>query len=186
MEDIKILLNYCTNDLERMIILIGWNLGLRCKELCGLKCGDIDFGQKEVFIREEISKGDYSSRYVPVISNQFLEKMRDHIDTYVLSYDDHVINYNVLHPSKEHKPYTTRHIRRVVKEIGRRAGRPGVHPHLLRHGIARWLLINNYPLRFVKDFLGHSNIGITGDLYGHFDRQTIRMIAATGKKPVFD
>ncbi len=184
LEDVKILLSYCKNDLERMLILMGWNLGLRCKELKGLKVGDIDLWQGEVFIRNEISKGSCSSRYIPIISNQFLDKIRDYINKYNLDSDDYLLNFCVLHPG-EKKAYTKRHLRRIAKEIGKSAGRSGFHLHLLRHGIARWLLINNYPIRFVKDFLGHSNIGITVNLYGHFDRQTIKMIAATGKKPVF-
>ncbi len=185
LEDIKVLLIYCRNDIETVLLMVAWNLGLRGKELAGLKVGDIDLWQGEVFIREEISKGGYSSRYIPILSHQLTEKLRDYIKRHNLEKKDYLLNHCVLHTDKEKKPYSRRHLRRIAKEIGKRAGRPEFHLHQMRHGIARWLLINNYPIKFVKEFLGHSDISITVDLYGHFDRKTMNIVAATGKKPTF-
>lgn len=47
---------------------------------------------------------------------------------------------------------------------------PKPTPHDLRHTHASWLLNDNVPMAVVSRRLGHQNINITVDLYGHIDK----------------
>ena len=47
--------------------------------------------------------------------------------------------------------------------------------HNLRHGCATLLLAQRMPLKTVSDILGHSQISITADIYGHVVSETHRM-----------
>ncbi|MGH2680545.1 MAG: site-specific integrase [Actinomycetota bacterium] len=49
----------------------------------------------------------------------------------------------------------------------RDAGLPLVRFHDVRHAHATLLLADGYPLKAISERLGHSTIGITGDLYAH-------------------
>ena len=53
------------------------------------------------------------------------------------------------------------------KKVAKRAGMPGLRLHDLRHTRASLTLAEGVHLKIVSERLGHSNIGITGDLYSH-------------------
>lgn len=42
-----------------------------------------------------------------------------------------------------------------------------IHPHDLRHNMATFLIANRVPLKTVQEIMGHANIRITSDIYGH-------------------
>lgn len=64
----------------------------------------------------------------------------------------------------------------IIREAGKRAGftKP-IHPHILRHSFATDLLRNNANLRYVQEFLGHSNIQTT-QIYTHVVNEDLRKI----------
>ena len=60
------------------------------------------------------------------------------------------------------RPYSTRRVQQIVREVARSAGIvQRVSPHLLRHEIAQHLLDRGMPLDQVQHFLGHSDIRTT-------------------------
>lgn len=61
--------------------------------------------------------------------------------------------------SNRHTKFTTRRIQQIVKETAARAGiTKKVHPHLLRHTVATFLLEKGMPLEQIQKFLGHSKM----------------------------
>ena len=71
------------------------------------------------------------------------------------------------------------------KPLLRRAGlHPDVRFHDLRHSAATFLLKKKVPLKVVSELLGHSSIGITGDLYSHVAESLVDE-AATAMSEVF-
>lgn len=177
---INLMLSKCKNQNEELLILVGWNLALRSLEIAGLKVHDFDFIHKTAFIREEASKGNYSSGYIPIISNKFMDRIKRFIEAKNLGNDDYLLNY-----TKHRTPYTTRHLRRMAKSIGTRAGMPEFHTHMLRHSMARWLIEAGHNLSFVKDFLRHTSIQMTVDLYGQFELKDRLRQAQEGRQPIF-
>jgi integrase len=52
-------------------------------------------------------------------------------------------------------------------DLAKKSGLDGISCHSLRHSHATMLLRNNVHPKVVSERLGHSNIGITMDLYSH-------------------
>ena len=105
--------------------------------------------------------------------------MQEYIEKRGLKPTDFVLCHG---PSR--MPYSTRQIRRIAKDVARKADFDDFHIHMLRHSVARWLLSKNYSINFVKRFLRHRNIKMTVDLYGNFDIEDMLRIVSTGEKPV--
>lgn len=134
-------------------------------ELTGLKVGDFELqGEAQrLFIRKEISKGDYSSGYIPIQSQEYVDRLWESVSANKLEPQDYLFNYTA-----QKKPYTKRHNMRICKTIGKRAGISWFRSHMLRHSRARWLLDNKCAPDSVRAFLRHRDIMTTMWIYGNF------------------
>ena len=54
--------------------------------------------------------------------------------------------------------------------------------HDLRHSCASLLLANDVPLKQIQEWLGHSDISTTANIYAHLDSQSKQLSAATMEK----
>ena len=176
-DKINVLAAMSPNKTGKTMILMGWNLALRSKEIAGLRVTNFDFQDMTVEIPKEIAKGD-SGGIITVVSRRFMREMQDYIFETGLEDADFILCHG-----KGKKPYSTRHIRRMAKEIGKKCGMPWFHTHMLRHSMARWLLESGYNMSFVKAYLRHKSVRMTIDLYGHFDIEDRKRQAAEGKEP---
>lgn len=68
--------------------------------------------------------------------------------------------------NKHGKPMITRHLFRIVKELGYKAGINGLHPHSLRHTFATNLRRKGADLFLMREALGHSSVNTT-QIYAH-------------------
>ncbi|NMP24108.1 tyrosine-type recombinase/integrase [Sulfobacillus harzensis] len=60
------------------------------------------------------------------------------------------------------------HVYDSFKRLIRHAGLPDtLRPHDLRHAMASYWLVAGIPIKVVSERLGHANITITLDIYGH-------------------
>ena len=64
--------------------------------------------------------------------------------------------------------YVTDHFKVVLKEKGLKA----VRFHDLRHSCASLLLANGVPMKMIQDWLGHSDMGTTANIYSHIDSES--------------
>jgi len=123
--------------------------GARVSEFVSLKVEDLFFDELMILI--EKGKGG-KSRYVPVLP-ELGQELKTHLGSRQIGY---------IFESNRHTKFTTRRIQQIVKETAERAGiTKKVHPHLLRHTVATFLLEKGMPLEQIQKFLGHSKIETT-------------------------
>jgi integrase len=69
-------------------------------------------------------------------------------------------------------PLHPRNVLRTLHELLRAADLPRVRFHDLRHSAASLLLASGVQLAEVSKLLGHSELRLTSDVYGHLQRET--------------
>ncbi len=83
---------------------------------------------------------------------------------------------DLLFPSKQGKPLTTRNVQAIITRAAKRAGiRKHVTPHKLRHSFATHLLEAGTDVRVIQELLGHSNLQTT-QIYTHVSREQINKV----------
>jgi site-specific recombinase XerD len=79
-----------------------------------------------------------------------------------------------LQPAKQiTAPITADSVRRILRELGAKAGLGRVHPHMLRHSFATHLLDGGADLRAIQELLGHKSI-LTTQIYTHCTTKHMR------------
>jgi len=91
----------------------------------------------------------------------------------------------VFHRGGEYMPQ--QHVRRVYNKILAKAGLPQHRLHDIRHSYASLMLKNGASLDYVKHMLGHSDIQMTSNIYGHLmpdrDRTQVNLLGETILSP---
>lgn len=176
-DKVSLLLRACSTEKEILIVETLFYCGLRNKELVLLKVGDFDFEMNRVYIRKETAK--YMSKGFVPLNPVYSVNTKKYILGSGLAEDDYLLNY-----ASDKKPYSTRRIRAIIKEIASRVGLHNIYPHILRHARARWLLYNGYSIDYVKRFLRHKRISTTIDVYGEYDDMEFMKKTKEGVQPI--
>ncbi len=77
------------------------------------------------------------------------------------------------------KPYSTDYVSKHFRLILKSNDFPPIRFHDLRHSCASILLSRGFTLKDVQEWLGHANISVTADIYGHLDFSRKKTIADT-------
>lgn len=132
------------NELESLIVVMLYTLGLRISELQNLKLEDI--GDEWVRVLGKGSK----QRDIPLLANvkEILDiyLQNNHPKIFLFESNDEVLSQNSLRYM----------ITKVFKRVHLR-----VTPHQLRHSYATELLNSNAPIADVSELLGHSSMATT-------------------------
>ena len=172
-------------------ILIGIYTGMRRGEICGLKWNNVDFNNSTISVtqalyntkeqglifdtpksKKSIRKISISKTLVDILKNE-LEKQKvleqqvginyQHNNLVCCNEDGSMINPDCLNPK--------------LKRILKNNNLPLIRFHDLRHSHASLLLEQGNQLKVISDRLGHSNIGITADIYTHVNDCTNKEVA---------
>lgn len=184
------LLELTRTDVIYPAIMLAGGLGLRRSEALGVRWSRIDWDKKTVLLDTKIveykekdktivepveeMKNKSSRRTLPlpepVLEMLTEEKERQELyrkifkKSYNRKYDDYVcVNQlgELIRPS-----YVTAHFADLLKKYGLRK----IRFHDLRHTFASILINNDVPIINVSNFLGHSDISTTANIYSHLDK----------------
>lgn len=143
-DEIKRLVAGCTTRLERAVLLLLLDCGLRRAELCGLQWEDIDLIQGTLLVR---GKG----RKARLVSLNPLPQT---------ALTDYLKEVRPLDGSIWQQPFDGSRLSYVLNKLGRRVGVPRVHPHLLRHTWACRLYLSGVDLLALKELGGWESWGM--------------------------
>lgn len=176
------------DPLEICVILASF-YGMRRSEALGVKWSSIDFVNKTITVRHVVTdiylngkchhiskdktKSKSSTRKLPLVPPfeaalmQLWEKQQRERklcgDSYCLEYLDY-INRNEL--GERFKPgYISDHFLLILRKSGLRR----IRYHDLRHSCATLLYACGVDLKSIQEWLGHSTIATTANIYTHFD-----------------
>ena len=143
------LFNCIENKRDKAIFLIAYRHGLRASEVGLLQVNDIDFKKARIIINR--LKGSYSGEHplqsdeIKIVKSHLLSRTRES---------------PVLFTSNRNDPIHRRTLDWLMKQYCEEAEIPQDkrHFHCLKHTIATHMLDAGADLRFVQDWLGHSQI----------------------------
>lgn len=196
-EELAILLQNAKDDPMYIVLYLAAVFGLRRSEALGVRWSRIDFDQKRILFDTKVievktngrsqavpiekMKNDSSRRYLPLTPNaeavlldiqkkiQLYQMM--FANSYSAEYDDYVCCDplgQIFRPS-----YVSAHFKVILKQ----RGLPDVRFHDLRHTCASILIQHQIPLIAVKEYLGHSDISTTANIYVHLEEHSKRTAA---------
>ncbi len=164
------------------ITKIGLYFGCRRSEILGLKWCAIDFGKGEIVINHTVVraeegnvyrdnvKTESSHRYYPLldgIKDDLLELMETQKKLGTYSEDGYVFKWE---DGKTYSPdYITKLFRKAVIRCGKVPADLTVHG--LRHSCCAILFENGWELARVQNWLGHSDISVTANIYNHVSKK---------------
>lgn len=144
-----------------VMVQTGLRAGPRVSELCNLTLSDVNLANAVLAIRGGKGDKDRNVPFGPALLGILRKWIGDRKDGY-------------LFPGPNGKRLNPRTFQvrldalaaaaRIVKEI---------HPHLLRHSYACWLLRNGVDIREVMELMGHANLNTT-EVYLHVDQNHLR------------
>lgn len=188
-EELMNLFKIFHGDPLELAVLFGSYYGLRRSEIVGLKWEAIDFVQKTITIRHTVTQamvdGKYkmiykdrpktkkSLRTLPLVGpfeailSQLWKLQAENQKLCGSSYCTDYLDYiYVDHMGVLIKPnYITQHFRIILKKYGLKL----VRFHDLRHSCASLLYANGVSIKDIQEWLGHSDISTTLNIYTHLD-----------------
>ena len=156
--------------------------GLRRSELLGLKWDSVDFERGTVTIRHTISKvtkavekdktknaSSYRSfPLVPEAREIFLTaKASEEENRNLFGREYHESDYIFKWPDGQ--PFSPDYVTKKFSKLLRQHGLPHIRFHELRHSCASLLINEGFTLKDVQEWMGHADIKMTANIYGHLD-----------------
>ena len=189
-EQLRQLFSVMQDDPMLPLVRITALYGLRRSEVLGLKWDSIDFENSLVLIRHTVckmvtkvekdkTKTESSRRGFPMteearaifLAAKAQEEENCHLFGKGYQRNDYVFKWPDGRPFEP--DYVTHHFAKVLA----RNGLPHIRFHELRHSCASLLLNNGCNLKDVQEWLGHSDIQTTANIYGHLDTARKQEIA---------
>lgn len=181
-EETRELLKCIEGDAMELLITLAIFYGLRRSEIAGLCWDDINFnagtltichslqrrsnGKKPFMLFQSTLKRNACYRTLPLI-DAIAEKLEVHKKEQSFVVTD--LPHNFVFRSGNGEVVKPNNISLHFTKILKRHGLRHIRFHDLRHGCASMLIAERVPLIEVQQWLGHSSISTTADMYAHLD-----------------
>lgn len=181
-EQLKRLFEVIENDPLSSLIKITVLYGLRRSEVLGIKWDSIDFVGKRLTIKHTVAKvsktvekdktKNSSSRRSFPLTDEVLQifldlKKQEENNKLFIGKGYHNNEYVFKWP--DGRPFAPDYVTYHFSDLLKKNGLPHIRFHELRHSCASLLFNNGYNIKDVQEYMGHADIGITADIYGHLD-----------------
>ena len=189
---IKTLLNALCDDPLLPLVQITVKFGLRRSEVLGLQWDSIDFERKTLTVRHTVSKvtkvvakdrtKNTSSRRTFPLGAEDLEifrqaKCREEQNRIAFGREYQENNY-VFKWADGH-PYSPDYVSRTFNHLLKKHNLPPIRFHDLRHSCASLLITLGWTLKDIQEWLGHSDIKMTANIYAHITMDRKKDMAAS-------
>ena len=179
---LKTLFDAIKGDPLEYLVQITAMFGLRRSEALGIKWDSIDFDAGRLTIQHTVTKvtkavakdktknaSSYRSFPLDEAARRiFLQLKEDESRNRKLygkayQHNSYVFKWSDGHPFAP--DYVTRHFKLLLKKNGL----PHIRFHELRHSCASLLINQGFTLKDVQEYLGHADIQMTANIYGHLE-----------------
>ncbi len=190
--ELKDLFTALRDDPMLPIVKITAVYGLRRSELLGLQWDSIDFERNTMTIRHTVSKvtkvvskdktKNASSRRTFPLTDEATEIFRtakSQEQQNRLAFGKEYQENPYVFKWPDGKPYSPDYISRRFNDLLKKHNLPHIRFHELRHSCASMLIAMGWSLKDVQEWLGHSDIQMTANIYSHLDVGRKANIAAS-------
>ena len=181
-DQLKALFTALQDDPLLPLVKITVLYGLRRSELLGLQWDSIDFVRQTMTIRHTVSKvtevvakdktKTKSSHRTFPLTPEAVEifrqaKCQEQQNQLAFGREYHENPYVFKWP--DGRPYSPDYITHRFNDLLKSHNLPHIRFHDLRHSCATLLLSNGWTLKDIQEWLGHSDIQMTANIYSHLD-----------------
>lgn len=166
--------------------------GLRRSELLGLQWDSIDFDAKTMTIRHTVSKvtevvakdktkNASSRRTFPLVADalEIFEQAKCKEQQNRIAFGREYQENNYVFKWADGHTYSPDYISHRFNDLLKKHNLPHIRFHELRHSCASMLIAMGWTLKDVQEWLGHSDIKMTANIYSHLDVARKNNIAAS-------
>jgi integrase len=178
-EQARSFLKVVQGDRLEALYVLAITTGMRQGELLGLRWQDVDPERHRLQLVRQLKTRQ--SRRAVLLPELAATALADHRDRQAAEREQQGVlweEHGLVFPNTVGRPLSPNNLRcRSFFPLLARAGLPRIRFHDLRHSCATLLLGEGVHPKVVSDLLGHSQIGITLDLYSHVSA-TMQAVAA--------
>ena len=156
--------------------------GLRRSELLGLKWDSIDFDNGTLTIKHTVvkvsetiekdkTKSKSSHRSFPLLPEMreiFLQIRAEQKENRKL-FSKAYVKSDYVFCWPDGRPFSPDYVSKGFSGLLKRKGFSHIRFHELRHSCASLLINQGFTLKDVQEWMGHSDISVTADIYGHLE-----------------
>lgn len=198
-EQLKQLFNVIQDDPLYPLIKITALYGLRRSEVLGLKWDCIDFDSNTITIRRTVTrvtttvekdktKNSASRRSFPLTPEArqiFLAARGSEAEARNRCGKEYIENDYVF-KWYNGKPFSPDYVSAHFSLLLKKHGLPHIRFHELRHSCASLLLNSGFSLKDVQEYMGHADIQMTANIYGHLDTARKQLLTSKMSDSLFD
>jgi len=200
-EQLKELFLVFSGDPLEKLIKVTTLYGLRRSEVLGLKWDSVDFDARRVTIRhtairhsyDEViekdrtkSESSHRSFHMSDEAYDIFQAIRDEETKNRKKFEKKYTENDYVFKKPNGVPYTSDYVSSHFHYVLAKNGLEHIRFHELRHSCASMLLSNGFTLKDVQEYLGHSDIQMTANIYGHLDMSRRTILTAAIEQNIFE